>query len=69
MKLLVCDLDGVVADNTARMQKAEEAKQAYLAQAGRYTGIVEGNAKDIYWLLLNTNHLLIPVPVRLIRSV
>lgn len=30
-KICICDLDGVVADSSARFAKAEEAKAAYLA--------------------------------------
>lgn len=59
MKLCICDLDGVVADNTERFKRAEEAKQKFLADfqtdhAKRMDFILSGKrpekaANDLYW--------------------
>jgi hypothetical protein len=55
MQLLICDLDGVIANNEARFAKAEEAKQQWIA-AHRVpgTGAIlkeygAPGANDIYW--------------------
>src|SRR5579859_6080896 len=50
MKLCICDLDGVVCDNTARFAKAEEAKQAYRRSPASITD-EEGEMKavNIFW--------------------
>lgn len=62
MKLAIIDLDGVVADNTARFAKAEEAKQAFITQKtaekierfhrteiGWSSETVEKQAANLYW--------------------
>jgi len=49
-KLAVIDLDGVVADATARFAKAEEVKQAYVAQMQEeFSFSDERGATDTYW--------------------
>ncbi len=47
MKLCIVDLDGVVANATARFAKAEEAKQEYLADPDSFSD--ERTATDLYW--------------------
>ncbi len=51
MKLLVCDLDGVIADNTARFQKAAEAKQEYIETHEIYDLSIsrQHEATSLYW--------------------
>jgi hypothetical protein len=50
MKLAVIDLDGVVADATARFAKAEEVKQQYLASFINANGeAIRGEATNLYW--------------------
>lgn len=55
-KLAIIDLDGVVADSSARFAKAEEAKSAYLesqdwddALENHGTAYLERQATDLYW--------------------
>src|SRR5579875_3666894 len=49
-KMCIVDIDGVVADNTARFAKAEEAKQSYLATLPTSTdGIGTREATNLYW--------------------
>jgi len=48
IKLCIIDIDGVVADGTARFQRAEEAKQAY-EQTPESVMRNERKGVDIYW--------------------
>jgi hypothetical protein len=48
-RLAIIDLDGVVADATARFAKAEEAKQAYLDEMRELEITDERGAVDAYW--------------------
>jgi hypothetical protein len=49
MKIAFVDLDGVVADSTARMRRAEEARDAFLASPQRRLNVLLGTPVDIYW--------------------
>lgn len=59
MKLAIIDLDGVLADNTARFAKAEEARNAFYdanrqpgasaAVLDRLIPALERGANDVYW--------------------
>lgn len=50
MKLAIIDLDGVIADATARFAKAEEVKQAYIERASsELYAADEREATNIYW--------------------
>ena len=49
-KLCICDIDGVVADATARFAVAEEVKQAYMRQMQEEFSLSdERGATDAYW--------------------
>lgn len=51
-RIAIIDLDGVVADSTARFAKAEEAKAAWLAQHREQyadTIVTEKRATELYW--------------------
>ncbi len=49
-KLCICDIDGVVADATARFAVAEEVKQAYMRQMQEEFSLSdERGATDTYW--------------------
>lgn len=49
MKLCICDLGGVVADETERFKRAEEAKQAYLDEMAELQITDMRGATDTYW--------------------
>ncbi len=57
MKLCVCDLDGVLADNTARFARAEQERQAFLQEMDidpedadkTPAKLIEKEATNLYW--------------------
>lgn len=51
MKLCICDLDGVIANNEARFAKAEEAKQAYITNREMFDLSIseQKEATNLYW--------------------
>ena len=54
MKVAIIDIEGVVADSSARFAKAEEAKQAFVHDFGTSDAFSAGNwgkqrAQDVYW--------------------
>ncbi len=57
-KLAIIDIDGVVADASARFAKAGEAKQAYLNEMAELQISDERGATDAYWeAALNPEHV------------
>jgi len=57
-QLAIIDLDGVVADATARFAKAEEAKQAYESEMAELDITDERGATDTYWqTVFNPDHV------------
>ena len=65
MKLAIIDLDGVVADATARFAKAEEVKQAYVERASNdLYAADEREATNIYWrAVFNPEYVPLDVPM------
>jgi len=57
-KICIVDIDGVVADASARFAKAGEAKQAYLNEMAELQISDERGATDTYWqTVFNPDHV------------
>jgi len=63
-QLAIIDLDGVIADNTKRFEKAEEAKQAFLAECRAEPIVIDDDrfkrakeATNLYWQTVFTPDL------------
>ncbi len=64
-RLAIIDLDGVIADATARFAKAEEAKQAYLDEMRELSITDERGATDAYWqAVFNPDHVPLDTPIK-----